>query len=238
MKKMLFPAMILLALGLIFITIQASANSPTAVGLQKTPGPPPTRTPDAAQPLAPPANGPHNPPGLQKTPGAKATEQAGQHGRTQVLRGTIDTINTATLVLQPKDGPSVAIGLTADTRIRVPGAKASGDTLLAGMQVVVLARSDQTGNLVARAVMAVPGRPSTVHRVGEVTAYTSGESITIQATDGSPYTFTLNTDTKILPADRANSLAVGSRVTIIAPRDPSNPVWAAKGIVVHPSTPG
>ncbi len=104
------------------------------------------------------------------------------------------------------------------------------------MNAMVQARRDESNNLVARSIMIIPGKPVRTHRVGEVTAYTEGESITILAKDGNSYTFTLTADTKILPPERAEELAVGSWVTIIAPRDPASLGWTAQGIVVHPST--
>jgi hypothetical protein len=81
------------------------------------------------------------------------------------------------------------------------------------------------------------GLPFAVH-VGWVTDYQPGTSITIQAHDGSFYTFSLTSDVKILPKDRAGELAVGSRVTIIAWRDPATKGWIAFGIVVHPAGSG
>ena len=85
-----------------------------------------------------------------------------------------------------------------------------------------------------------PGKPPKVHRVGIVTAYTPGTSITIQAKNGMTYTFTLTESAKILPLERTNQLTVGRRVTIIAPRDVTSGGWRALGIVVHPAagTPG
>jgi hypothetical protein len=105
------------------------------------------------------------------------------------------------------------------------------------MNVMVQAIRDQGGNLIARSIMVIPGKPAKIHRVGIVTAYTAGVSITIQGKDGNAYTFALNGETKLLPPERAGSLGVGSRVTIIAPRDPSGSDVIAKGIVIHPPKP-
>ena len=101
-----------------------------------------------------------------------------------------------------------------------------------------MAFTDQDGNLMARSVMAIPGQPIRVHRVGWVTEYLEGTSITIQASDGQLYTFSLTDTTKILPPGQESALVVGARVTIIAPRDPSGLGWTAIGIVVHPSGSG
>jgi len=78
-------------------------------------------------------------------------------------------------------------------------------------------------------------KPEKIHRVGIVTAYTPGESITIRAGNSMTYTFTLIGNTKILPKDRADKLAVGRRVTIISPRNVRGGALAAQGIVVHPA---
>jgi hypothetical protein len=78
-----------------------------------------------------------------------------------------------------------------------------------------------------------------VHRVGTVVSYTAGQSITIQDRKGNQSTFLLTANTKYLPNKRADSLGVGSYVTIIAPRDPksSNTMLTAIGVVIHPHAP-
>jgi hypothetical protein len=85
--------------------------------------------------------------------------------------------------------------------------------------------------------MVIPGKPNKVHRVGIVTEYTEGSSITIQDKDGNTFTFAITSETKLLPAERAETLEVGSRVTIIAPRDPASGGVKVKGIVIHPAKP-
>ncbi len=74
--------------------------------------------------------------------------------------------------------------------------------------------------------------------VGWITEYVAGDHITIQTQDGSLQTFDLSGDIKILPMKRASELEVGSRVTILARRDPSDNGWIAFGIVVHPAGSG
>jgi hypothetical protein len=79
-----------------------------------------------------------------------------------------------------------------------------------------------------------------VHRVGVVVDYQPGVSITVQDRFGNQSTFLINGDNiKILPKKRADSLGVGSYVTIIAPRDPKsdNTLLMALGIVIHPHAP-
>ena len=205
-----------LMLGLILVTTQALAGPVVTLDAKPTP----------------------HTPGPQGTPGAQATQHAGIHGKHQNYRGTIAALSSSNLTLTLKDGSSVSLSLTADTRIRIPGHKNAGASLQVGMQAMAQAIADGNGNLIAVAVMAIPGKPTRVHRVGTVTAYSPGGSITIQASDGNTYTFNLTADTKTLPAERAGDLAVGSRVTIIAPRDPSSLSSTATGIVVHPAGSG
>lgn len=238
MKKIVVLTVLVLAVSLIAVNAQVLA-SPAIAAPKKTPGPGgPPATFDPGKPSSPGNSGQGGGLGPQKTPGAQATAHAGDmHGKPTMVRGTISAVDASSLTLTLADGSSVTIGLTSDTRIKVPGPQAQGDTLLAGMQVMVMAFSDSNDQLVARAVMVIPGKPVSAHRVGTVTAYTAGSSITIQAMDGNSYTFGLTANTKILPANGAGPLAVGSRVTIIAPRDPSAVGWTATGIVIHPAKP-
>lgn len=224
MKKISLLLAFTLLAGMFFATTQAFASPGTTVDAKKTPGTP-----------GPPAG---HTPGPQNTPGAQATAHAGQHGKPLIYRGTIAAVDASGLTLTLADGSSVSVALTPDTRIRIPGPQNSADTLQPGMTAMVMAYDDGNGTLTARSVMAIPGQPVRVHRVGWVTDYVPGTSITIQASDGNSYTFNLTADTKILPADRAGDLAVGARVTIIAPRNPGGTGWAAIGIVVHPQGSG
>ncbi len=247
MKRLHLLAVFGVVAGLALFTTQALANVgatggsvPEAAG--GTHGPPATMTVGPGTPTPTEEQHGGQPP---MTPGAKATQQAGQqgqqgqggqHGPPQILRGTISDLtpptNPTSMMLKLDDGSSAAIGLTTDTKIHVPGPKSEGDTLLVHMRVVVMAFADQSNNLVARAVLVIPGQPVRVHRVGTVTAYTPGSSITIKATDGNTYVFNLTSSTQILPS---GTPAIGDLVTIIAPRDPSTLVWTATGIVIHPS---
>ncbi|HEU0293497.1 MAG TPA: DUF5666 domain-containing protein [Anaerolineales bacterium] len=193
---------------------------------------------------------PANIPPAQNTPGAnatqraeeKATQQASKEnqpkGKHEHYQGIVTAADATSLTLTLRDGSSVTIGLTPDTRIKFAGPKwAAPTSIVAGMTANVQALRDENNNLVARMVLIKPDKPSKIHRVGIVTEYAPGASITIQAKDGNTYTFTITGEIKLLPPERADQLAVGSRVTIIAPRDPATGGWIVKGIVVHPATP-
>jgi len=186
-------------------------------------------------------------PAPKNTPGAKATEKATNRlntqgnkpsGKSEHYKGTIVSTNADSITLNV-GGSSVTIALNADTRIHIPKVKdPNSESLQTGMTAMVLARPDDTGSIVARFVQVIPGKPSKIHRVGIVIAYSPGESITIRAHDGINYTFQLTADTKILPAERAGQLAIESLVTLIAPRDFTSTTPIAKGIVVHPAGSG
>jgi len=217
MKRILI--VLTLTMGLLLISIQALASSTPSVDAKKTPH-------------------------ALKTPGAVATQKAEEkgnklHGKHENYKGTITAVDAASLTLMLKEGNSVTIGLLPETRINVPGLKeATTKDLLAGQTAMVQAIRDQKSNLMARAVVVIPGKPTRVHRAGWVTAYEPGASITILSYDGNTYTFLLTPDIKILPAERAGLLVVGARVTIIAPRETANTTLTAKGIVVHPEGSG
>lgn len=239
MKRLSVLVMFTLMLALALVTSQAFASPAAAVQAKGTGNPHDNNTP------APSATGevetqgaPSGGPPAGVVPGAKATAHADKHGKPEMVRGLLTAfVPDSSITVQVADGSSMNIGLTPDTKIHVAGPPSAGDTLTTGMQVVVLAFTDSTNALVARMVVAIPGQPERVHRVGTVTTYTAGSSITILAKDGNNYTFSLASDVKILPQDRAGDLKAGALVTIIAPRVPTSAGWTATGIVVHPATP-
>ena len=154
------------------------------------------------------------------------------------------TLGTLTLTLA--DGSTVDLTVTDQTQVKIPTLKnATMDDLAVGETVVVQTRTDADGNTVVVKILLVPGKPISVHRVGTVTDYvapvaaiettdaTDG-SITIMAQDGMEYTFTVTSDTKLLPTG-TTEVNVGDMVTIIAPRNPATPTeqLTAMGIVVH-----
>lgn len=182
----------------------------------------------------------------EKTPGAAATRVAEQHaagqignpnGKPENYRGKIDSVDAASITLILKDDTTVTILLNEQTRIRIPSLKDATPVLKIGMNVMVQARRAQNDSLTAKAVVVIPGKPAKMHHVGIVTEYTS-ESIAIQDKDGLTFTFLINSETKILPVERMDLLAVGARVTIISPRDVTGGDTLAAGIVIHPAEGG
>lgn len=184
-------------------------------------------------------------------------------GKKVTVRGIVAAVDAASLTVDTGSGGQVVLGITEQTEFKIPtlGKSATWEDLNVGVQVMVSARDGSSepepvetevvpseesteavevsetpaaGGLVALKVMVIPGKPVKIHRVGVVTAYTAGESITILAKDGQEYTFELSETTKILPKDRVDMLGVGAIVTIISRRDPTGGPLAAQGIVVHP----
>jgi hypothetical protein len=199
----------------------ASLAKPTTV-----PGGKPTTSPGGKPPV---------------TPGAKATEHAAQpKGKRATYRGTVAAVGDASLTLTLADASSLTFAVTNDTRINVPtaGHSATLADVNTGVPALIQAAQAGDGTLTALHVIIIPGKPTRIHRVGIVTAYSAGASITIQDKDGNTDTFVLTVDTKILPEARAGELAVGSRVTIISRRDVTGGPAAAQGIVVQPSGTG
>ncbi len=173
-------------------------------------------------------------PNVQVSPEPKGNDHAAKKGKPQNFKGIVSAKTETGLTLTLKDGKEVSVAVSDQTKIHIPTLK---DATLADInlqvQAAVQARPDSAGNLVAQKIQVVPGKPTKIHRVGTVTVYTPNSSITIQAKDGSTFTFALTAETKILPAGRAGSLGKDAIVTIISPRDPTGDPLTAQGIVIH-----
>ena len=82
-----------------------------------------------------------------------------------------------------------------------------------------------------------PASAQEVPPTGIVVAYVPGQSITVVDQQRVQHQYVLSTTLKILPPGQANSLGVGSFVTIIAPASLGNGKETAVGIVIHPNVP-
>ena len=182
----------------------------------------------------------------EKTPGAQATAKAeerategkgndkGKGGKKTTYKGVVDSVTSDSLKLKLSSGETLTFAITEQTIIKVPTRRgATLANLNLGVNVLVQATQADDGKLTAVQIHIIPGKPAKVHRVGTVTAYTPGVSITVQGKDGGAATFVITTTTKILPAEHASELAVGSVVTIISPRDVTGGPLTALGIVLH-----
>ena len=177
-------------------------------------------------------------PSDKPTPGAQSENSQGnkgvKKGKVQNFKGVVTAKSGSELTLTLKDDSVVTLVVNQDTKVKIPTMKnVTLEDIQLESQAAVQARADQTGALVARKIQVIPGKPSKIHRVGVVTEYSAGSSITIQAKEGGTTQFSLSADTKILPKKRAKSLAVGDSVTIISRRDTTGGTPAAQGVVIH-----
>lgn len=165
----------------------------------------------------------------------EAEKNARKGPKAQTYRGKVLSVDVGGFTLSLTDGTTAAFVVNETTVFKIPGVKnATLANVNVGVQAAVSAVQDPaTLVLTAKSVHVIPGKPVHVHRVGRVTAYTAGVSITIEA-KGELFTFLLTPNTKILPKDRANLLKVGSWVTIISRRDVTGGALTAQGVVVHP----
>jgi len=128
------------------------------------------------------------------SPGAKATEKAlektaeaagegakEKQGPKQNFKGTIDSIGAENLVVKLADETTVTILIGDKTKVKIPGMGKSAalSDLKVGMGVAVQATTDKDDNLVARQIHLVPGKPTKLHRVGTVSNYQAGASLTV-----------------------------------------------------------
>jgi hypothetical protein len=183
------------------------------------------------------------------TPGPRATKKGpartpkdkGTPGRSKDKKvnfsGDVAAVGDGSLTIKTKAGDEVSFLVTEDTAIKIPalGKQATLADIQLGVHTMVRAVEGEDGSLTALQISVAPGKPLPKHHVGEVATYEPGVTITIKAHDGNEYTFLLTQDTKILPAERADELAVGRRVTIISRRVVTGGPFTAQGIVVHPA---
>lgn len=102
----------------------------------------------------------------KKTPGAMATQNAinhaagvtgNPHGKPANFQGIISAIDSSSIALTLRDGTSVTIALTADTKIRIPKGKSAGiNGLVPGMKVMVHATRNQDDSFTARSIGLIP----------------------------------------------------------------------------------
>lgn len=231
MKKIWLLITFVTLIALFFTTVNVMASGPQSAPAEKpkshTPG---ARATERATEMGVPGNGNEN-----------GNGQPGENGKPEKVKltnykGTIESVDASKLTLKTKDGATLDFTLNDQTTVKVPtlGKSATVADLYKGENVAVAASKAEDESLVAARIMAIPGKPQKIHRVGVVMEYIEGESITIENKDGEKFTFIVTDQTKILPEDRANDLKVGSRVTIICPRDVAHGTLTAAGIVVHP----
>lgn len=174
------------------------------------------------------------PPGLERkgeSPAVNDTQQNQSKGRHAIF-GTVTGKSGSTFTVSTKQG-AVVVTVTPSTRIHLPGKRnATLADIAIGDRVAVNGTPTKDG-LTAKQVAVAPGKPTVQHRVGKVTAYTAGSSITIETVQGKSETFAVNGQT-VIRNPKGSGVAVGDRVTIVARREPATDTFTARGIVVHP----
>ncbi len=212
MKIKLASAVLALALVFVFGNFSAAwADRPNPAA---TPG----------RPITPPGQGN----GSQQT----GLQQTGKDLKRHGIFGTVGTKGSDSFVVQTKQG-DVDVTVTSDTKFRIPTKHNATFADLAVGDHVAVEGTPTTSGLTAKQVAVAPGKPTIQHRVGQVTAYTAGSSITIQDVQGGTETFVVNAQTQIRNP-KGTGVAMGDKVTIVSRRDPSTDTFTASAIVVHP----
>lgn len=117
--------------------------------------------------------------------GLKATSNA------RVVKGIVDSVGTDSITLKHKDGSTLTIAVTSETKIRVNGADATLADIHAGFRAIVLRNSDGS----AKAIVAKDAAfKSEVH--GVVSAVGS-DSITLKLKNGDSVEIAVTSATKI-----------------------------------------
>jgi hypothetical protein len=147
-------------------------------------------------------------------------------------KGTVSDISATSLTLTLDNGTFVTIQITSTTKIPSNGFATPDPTTLFGKRVTVKTKTDSLDALVATSISFIPGLPTTLQRVGTVSDYVAGKSITIEV-NGSHFKYFISSSTKILPSDSEDQLATGISVTIISPRVISGLGLTASGIILH-----
>jgi hemin uptake protein HemP len=221
MKFFALAAASLLLLSAVWVGAENSSDPSVYAGAAA----PKTRTPKPTRDSA------------TKTPREKPTKAA--KPKKTNFSGEVLEVSEASLSIQTNSGETVSFLVTADTSVKIPTLPhATPMDIAVGARVLVQALEGEDGSLTALKITVSPGKPAPKHHVGVVTAYEPGASITIRAHDGNEYTFRITEETKILPTERAEELAVGRTVTVISPRDVTGGPFTAAGIVVHPEEAG
>lgn len=168
------------------------------------------------------------PQGQPVKPAEKDDKGANRHG----IFGTVKAISGTSITLTTKQG-DVTVAIDSNSKIKIPTKKNATTSDIGTGDRVALNRTQKGNEWVARQIMVVPGKPTVQHRVGIVDSYTENKSITITDMKGGSETFNLTSDTEIRGA-KGTDIAKGTRVTVVAGRDPGSDVPTATAIVVQP----
>lgn len=122
--------------------------------------------------------------------GVAAKPGKGQH-KAHAVRGIVDSVGTDSITLKHKDGSTLTIAVTSDTKIRVNGAPGVLSDIQPGFRAEVRRNSDGS----ARAIIAKdPAFKPVVHGVVDAVG---SDSITLKLRNGDLLTMAVTSDTKI-----------------------------------------
>ena len=150
------------------------------------------------------------------------------------------TVNSPNIIkIDTKKQLGVPVVVNTETKLHVPGLKtATLANFKVGDRVAVLAAEITPGTYTALHVNLIPGKPVSVQRVGTVSAYVAGTSITVTGKKGDISTFTINGDTTTVLKRGATGVTIGEKVTVTARRDPATDNYVAKTILAFGSKNG
>jgi Domain of unknown function (DUF5666) len=187
-----------------------------------------------ADPPTPHGQPPHGKP--TDVPGLNPALNPGNTLKRHGIFGTIKSLACPDLGVTTRQG-DVTVITDSTTRFHIPTKRNGSCSDLAVEDRVAVNGTPTTDGLLAKQIAVAPGKPTIQHRVGIVTAYTAGLSITIKDVRGGTETFNLTSNTVIRGPNGTTNVAIDNRVTIVSRRDPDSttPLPTATAIVVHPS---
>ncbi len=224
-KKLIFVVLIAMLITLMTVTTVLAAPAPAAAGAKKTPDAAATAKPGKGNSDSKPGNGGENGNKPTKSPIYKVLN----------FKGIVMNVSAESMMLLQNDGSTVTLVFTPQSTVKVPtnSKNSSIADLQINIRVTVHAYMDmETSVIYVRSINVIPGAPAKYNRVGMVTDYQPGVSITIADETGQTQTFVLTVDTQIILQDPTLTLGVDSQVTIVTALHDTAETPTAVAIVV------
>jgi hypothetical protein len=224
-KKLIFVILIAMLVTFMTVTTVLAAPARATDGAKKTPDASETAKPGKGNSDSKPGNSGNNGNKPTKSPIYKVLN----------FQGIVMNVSSESMTLLRKDGTAVTLIFTPQSTVKVPTNSKNSTIadLQINMRVTVHAYMDlDTGEIYVRSINVIPGAPEQFNRVGTVSDYQPGVSITIADETGATQTFIVTVDTQIILQDPTLTLAVGSQVTIVTPLNDNADTPTAAAIVV------
>lgn len=224
-KKLIFVVLIAMLITLMTVTTVLAAPAPVADGAKKTPDASATDKPGKGNSDSKPGKGGENGNKPTKNPVYKVLNE----------KGIVMNVSAESMLLLKNDGSTVTLIFTPQSTVKIPTNSKNSTIadLQINMRVTVHAYMDlDTGIIYVRSINVIPGEPAKYNRVGNVTDYQPGISITIADETGLTQTFVLTADTQIILQDPTLTLGIGSQVTIVTALHDNAETPIAAAIVV------